>query len=235
MFRIPLFLCAAAIISLPVWTQVLPAGIAAVVWLLVCALAAAIAVWGESGARDFGYALLRSLREQERDRDEVLRALLSLAKQSRLVGLQGLADVESNWGPLRRASLLIASVADSRDIYDELRSAQSLLGLQYEPLSHRLRWLASWSAMLAVVGAVWMAPSGEVVGWALGAGLFLALLLITSARIKVIADAEAACVTLAYEGAVRILQNNSVEFVFQSLVSYLEPRNRQSLQDFLSN
>ena len=234
MVRISLFLSVALILSLPLWANFLPIGITAVCWLLASVMTAALAVWGESGARDFVLSIWRALREPERSRAEVLRALLALAEQSRLVGLQGLADVASNWRVLQRASLLIASVAESREIYEEMQAAQRLLHLQYQPLSHRLRWLSQWMATLAFIGGVWIWyrwGMADLAVWSLVSGLLMVLLLMAAARIEVIANAELACLVLAYEGAVCILQNNSAEFVVQSLLPYLTDRDVAKLSE----
>ena len=228
MVRISLFLSVIIILSLPLWASFLPIGMTAVSWLLASVLVAALAVWGETGARDFVLSIWRALREPERDRAEVVLALLALAEQSRLVGLQGLADVASNWRVLQRASLLMASVAEPREIYEDLQVAERQLQLQYAPLAHRLRWLSHWMATLALIGGIWVWyrwGAADLAIWALVSGLLMVVLLMAAARIEVIANAELACSVLAYEGAVCILQNNSTEFVVQSLLPYLNDRD----------
>ena len=173
---------------------------------------------------------LERLKEGLREPRDTLTHILMLAEHSRRNGLLGLGDVETNWAPLQRVCSLVASAADEQRIRSE--AAASIDAARQRSNLVILPWLFLGLAALCTggLGSVLIGFSGALSGSdvvlshvfapLLVAFALLALVVVpVSCRLIMAREREISCIQLAYEGALKILNNNNVDAVFHALAA----------------
>ena len=203
-----------------------------VFFVFVCTVAMQVLCLGRSECLRALVTTREFWRHGINEPQETLETLLMLTEYSRRNGLLGLADVQSNWEPMRRVCRLVASAANR----ERIRAEQAV---EIEKVSRRYTGVIRfwWSlALTAVVSALlvsalisWPTATSaesttfELCAMALAVGLAVAMLLAMpmAQRLTLAREREITSVLVAYEGAVQLLQDNSVEAVFDELVSLI--------------
>lgn len=211
-----------ALVGWVAWSQWLPPLLAVPVAIAVAAASVLICV-GRSELKMAVEVVSNSFQEGLRDPRETLESMMVLSEHSRRNGIQGLADVETNWLPLSKACHLVAIAANDEKIRQEARIAVQMARQRVEGA---ISVLTLSSICVVVTGTCLFVLSklGDntppLVGWAaLAASLLVvaAVLLPAVARLMASRRRELLCLFIAYEGAVNILHDNNMESVYREL------------------
>lgn len=208
-----------------------------VIWVLVGAIGCGLVAYGQSTLFATVALAIHSLREGERDANQTLRTMLTLSDLSRRSGLTGMADVNTNWGPLRKACLLMAGASDDHTIREELRVEKAVINYRYDGLLVRLRWLSLFLWVFTCLAVLcYQIHHVEVtttltyigVPGVLISGLLMALVI---SRLTAVLSSEINSLEIVFEGSIRILKNNSKEIVFTELSKFVPSEKRKSIDE----